>query len=164
MLSIFVIASILATTIQVQDFQDVVGDNSIGRKTLPIVFPNGSRYTPIICLVLWSMFLSSVWELSILASLAYASFGTYVGLRFFHKRSVKEDERSYLIYNVRTSFCRSHWRNANIFLRCGLPSVSLFQDTGGCSRSPPRHSNYFFIAPAPVPGIAQPTARMKHLP
>ncbi|KAF8959405.1 UbiA prenyltransferase family-domain-containing protein [Flammula alnicola] len=36
--SIFIIASILATTIQAQDFQDVDGDKLVGRRTLPSPF------------------------------------------------------------------------------------------------------------------------------
>ncbi|KAJ3513367.1 hypothetical protein NLJ89_g2987 [Agrocybe chaxingu] len=112
-LSIFVISSILATTIQAQDFQDVEGDAEVGRKTLPIVFPNLSRYTPIISLLLWSLYLTVVWEISIPSSIAFTCLGLIVGIRYYFWRSVKDDEWSYFLYNIWLAIAFSmpgYWR------------------------------------------------------
>jgi len=100
-LSIIIISSILATTIQAQDFQDVDGDKSVGRKTLPIVFPNLSRYTPMISLFFWSFYLTAIWEIGRIGTLAFYALAAIVGLRYYLLRTAKEDEISYCLYNVR---------------------------------------------------------------
>ncbi|PPQ66605.1 hypothetical protein CVT24_006916 [Panaeolus cyanescens] len=99
-LAISVISAILATTIQAQDFQDVEGDSLVGRKTLPIVFPNLSRLTPIVTLLLWSFYLTSIWEINTLATVAFFTLALVVGTRYYLWRSVKDDQMSYFLYNV----------------------------------------------------------------
>ena len=98
--SILVIAAIVVTTIQAQDFQDVIGDKAVGRYTLPIAFPNFSRYTPFITLVVWSLFLTAIWEVTILAGACFTLLGIIVGIRYYFLRSTKDDESSYLLYSV----------------------------------------------------------------
>ncbi|KAF4615939.1 hypothetical protein D9613_011359 [Agrocybe pediades] len=112
-LSIFIISSILATTIQAQDFQDVDGDKSVGRKTLPIVFPNLSRYTPLISLLLWSFYLTTLWEVGRVGTIAFNALAVLVGLRYYIFRTAKDDEISYCLYNVwlATAFAMpGYWR------------------------------------------------------
>jgi len=99
-LAIFVVVAILVTTIQAQDFQDVEGDKSVGRLTLPIAFPNLSRYTPLVSLMLWSNYLSQIWEMTFAASIAFHSLGFTVGIRYYLWRSIKDDQLSYFLYNV----------------------------------------------------------------
>ncbi|KAF8164744.1 UbiA prenyltransferase family [Crassisporium funariophilum] len=100
-LSIFIISAILATTIQTQDFQDVQGDKLVGRQTLPIAFPNISRYTPLISLVIWSLYLTSMWEIDIPGSVGFTCLAIIVGVRYYLWRTTKDDQFSYLLYNVR---------------------------------------------------------------
>ena len=98
--SISVIAAILATTIQAQDFQDVIGDKAVGRHTLPIAFPNFSRYTPLVTLVMWSLYLTTMWEITTPAGVGFTFLGIVVGIRYYFWRSTKDDEWSYVLYNV----------------------------------------------------------------
>ncbi|KDR74291.1 hypothetical protein GALMADRAFT_250079 [Galerina marginata CBS 339.88] len=112
-LSIFIIAAILATTIQTQDFQDVDGDKSVGRSTLPIAFPNLSRYTPLISLLLWSSYLTFIWEISGMGSLGFTCLAIVVGLRYFLLRTTKDDQLSYFLYNIWLAIAFSmpgYWR------------------------------------------------------
>ena len=98
--SISVIAAVLATTIQAQDFQDVIGDKAVGRYTLPIAFPNFSRYTPLVTLVTWSLYLTIMWEITTPAGVGFTFLGIVVGIRYYFWRSAKDDEWSYVLYNV----------------------------------------------------------------
>ncbi|KAF8905771.1 UbiA prenyltransferase family [Gymnopilus junonius] len=99
-LSIFIISAILATTIQAQDFQDVDGDKSVGRSTLPIAFPNLSRYTLLITLLLWSAYLTCIWEIGGIGSIGFTCLAMVVGLRYYLLRTTKDDEVSYFMYNI----------------------------------------------------------------
>ncbi|KAJ6540318.1 UbiA prenyltransferase family [Mycena capillaripes] len=92
--------AILATTIQIQDFQDCEGDTLAGRRTLPIVFPKLSRYITLFALIAWSIILCRVWSLDALAQLALISLGSVVGSRCMALRSVRDDEITYCLYNV----------------------------------------------------------------
>ena len=98
--SILISAGIFATTIQAQDFKDVVGDRIIGRKTLPIVAPDTSRPVLMISILLWSVVISKLWGLDNLASFAFIQLALAVGMRYVFLKSVKSDERSYYLYNV----------------------------------------------------------------
>ena len=103
-LSISVIAGILATTIQAQDFQDVIGDKAVGRNTLPIAFPNFSRYTLLITLIMWSLYLTTMWEIAMQGGILFTFLGIVVGVRYYFWRSSKDDEWSYVLYNVSCCF------------------------------------------------------------
>ncbi|KAH9483180.1 Fumagillin beta-trans-bergamotene synthase [Psilocybe cubensis] len=112
-LSIFTITAILATTIQAQDFQDVIGDIKTGRLTLPIAFPNFSRYTPMVSLLLWVPYLTSVWEIGTVGTIAFTVLTIIVGLRYLLLRSTKDDQLSYVWYNVWLAIAFSmpgYWR------------------------------------------------------
>jgi 4-hydroxybenzoate polyprenyltransferase len=98
--SISVIAAVLATTIQAQDFQDVIGDKAVGRHTLPIAFPNFSRYTLLVTLVIWSLYLTTMWEITTPAGVGFTFLGIVVGIRYYFWRSTKDDEWSYVLDNV----------------------------------------------------------------
>jgi len=112
-LSIFIISAILATTIQAQDFQDVDGDKSVGRSTLPIAFPKLSRCTPLISLLLWSAYLTCIWEIGGIGTCGFTCLAVIVGLRYFLLRTTKDDELSYLMYNIWLAIAFSmpgYWR------------------------------------------------------
>ena len=102
--SISVIAAVLATTIQAQDFQDVIGDKAVGRYTLPVAFPNFSRYTPMVTLVMWSLYLTIMWEITTLAGVGFTFLGIVVGIRYYFWRSSKDDEWSFVLYNASLFF------------------------------------------------------------
>ncbi|KAF5347406.1 hypothetical protein D9758_011279 [Tetrapyrgos nigripes] len=91
---------LIFTTISAQDFADVEGDKLSGRKTLPIVAPNGSRYYILSALLLWSYFLIHMWGLGPISGGIFIGVGAYVGSRYFRFRDAKNDRLSYLLYNV----------------------------------------------------------------
>ena len=100
-LAICLSTGIMASTYHVQDFKDVEGDRLIGRRTLPIVAPQHARKTVIGGLVAWSVALTLIWELDVLASAVLLLLGAVVGGRFLLCRSIRADQVSFYLYNVR---------------------------------------------------------------
>lgn len=100
MLSVLLSAMIILTTIHVQDFPDVSGDSAIGRETIPIRFPNGSRLLTTVIMILWSVILSYVWQLPQPLFLLMCIMGTWVAYRIWFFRSEEEDKKTYVVYNV----------------------------------------------------------------
>ncbi|OBZ71748.1 putative indole-3-pyruvate monooxygenase YUCCA9 [Grifola frondosa] len=84
----------------IADFRDSSGDALAGRRTLPLVYPQGSRIAITTLLILWSFFLCILWGLGILPSIIFLGLGAYVGGRFVTLRSTAADRRSYVYYNV----------------------------------------------------------------
>ena len=121
--SIITSAGILATTIQAQDFKDTEGDQLIGRKTLPIVAPHSSRPILMISLLLWAIGLSKIWELDPLASSTFILLALTVGVRFMLLKSIKSDQRSFYLYNVRICLPRPKRK----FIDGDLPSFGSLQ-------------------------------------
>jgi 4-hydroxybenzoate polyprenyltransferase len=91
---------LIFTTIQTQDFADVAGDAMLGRHTFPMSFPKFSRVFTMCSMIFWSVFLSEIWELGMLSSLALSSLGAYIGWRFYTLREEIDDATSYKIYNI----------------------------------------------------------------
>ena len=98
--SIAVSAGIIATTIHAQDFRDIDGDRTIGRKTIPIAFSNSAPWTVITPLIVWSAILSLFWNLDYIASVAFATLAAYVGMLFVTGKTVSEYVVAYHWYNV----------------------------------------------------------------
>ncbi|KAJ6496295.1 UbiA prenyltransferase family-domain-containing protein [Mycena sanguinolenta] len=103
-LSLIFSFGIIVTTIHTQDFQDRVGDKMTGRRTLPIVLPVLSRYTIFVGVIAWSVVLSRVWRLDLLAQIPLTLLGTIVGFRCSMLRTVQSDKLTYVLYNVSSSF------------------------------------------------------------
>jgi len=99
-LALILTAAIIATTTHTQDFRDVDGDRLIGRKTIPIVIPSASRYTPIIALCAWTICLSQVWILDHIFQAILTILAIVTGYRFFYLRTPKADRHSFLLYNI----------------------------------------------------------------
>ena len=95
-------AALIFTTIHAQDFRDISGDEAIGRKTFPVLWPWASRLSMALFLPAWSVFLSLCWETHIALVLPFAVLGTYVGLEFFLNKTdeVSRHKRAYKHYNV----------------------------------------------------------------
>ena len=100
LISFAVNALIIFSTIHAQDFRDEEGDKIMGRRTIPIVWPEGSRVWILVMLTAWSVGLSCACDLAIPFSVLFCCLSLYVGLRFFQKRTADADRRSYLYYNV----------------------------------------------------------------
>jgi hypothetical protein len=96
-----IISGILVfTSVQGQDFPDVEGDKTVGRMTFPIYAPELSRFLMLFVTMAWSVFLSWFWEVGPISSALFTSFGIYLGLRYYCRRTIEADRRSYLIFNV----------------------------------------------------------------
>ncbi|KAI0065526.1 hypothetical protein BV25DRAFT_1764293, partial [Artomyces pyxidatus] len=91
---------IILTTIHVQDFRDEIGDKLVGRRTLPIVFPEASRIGTIVAMVSWSVGLSVACGLRLPFATALCALASFVGLRCYRLRTAEADRTSYCYYNV----------------------------------------------------------------
>lgn len=95
-------AAMVATTIHVQDFGDVVGDRAIGRRTLPITHPNFARLSVPVLLIAWSVGLGYIWNLDCYTNLFLLGVATTTSFRFLWLRKTTQDKTSYgYWYNVR---------------------------------------------------------------
>jgi len=101
MISFAINVLITLSTIHAQDFADEVGDKLIGRRTVPIVWPEGSRTGILVMLTTWSIGLSWACGLAFPFSMPFCAWAVFIGLRFFRKRTAEEDQLSYRYYNVR---------------------------------------------------------------
>ena len=96
------IAVVIFTTIQAQDFKDVEGDILVNRQTLPILFPTASRVVTSLLVPLWSLVFAYCYPTADpMVSSAAVVLGAIIGTRFWFERTREGDKRSYLLYNVR---------------------------------------------------------------
>ena len=119
MISFAINALIILSTIHAQDFRDEVGDKLMGRRTIPIMWPEGSRIGILVMLTGWSIGLSWARGLAFSFSVPFCAWAVFIGLRFFWKRTAEEDQLSYRYYNVRffdTSTAQSQLNNTPTFL------------------------------------------------
>ncbi|KAG1867040.1 UbiA prenyltransferase family [Suillus tomentosus] len=91
---------VVLLTVHAQDFADVNGDRRSGRRTLPIIAPEGSRIYMLCALPLFSFALASVWSLGPLSSLLFVSMGSWVGIRYYLFRDEIRDQSTYRLYNI----------------------------------------------------------------
>jgi len=91
---------IIATTIQAQDFKDVLGDRIFNRSTMPIVWPRASRVTVLVAMAAWSLWLPRIWGISSGVADVFGATGLSVGLCCYLFRSVKADQFMYILYNL----------------------------------------------------------------
>jgi hypothetical protein len=99
---------IILTTGWAQDFADQEGDRQQGNITVPILAPKASRVLFPIALILWGMALIAIWEQDLSVSIPFLLLTAIAGVRFCVFRTTKEDEMSYLLYNV--SLINLHFR------------------------------------------------------
>ncbi|KAG1722542.1 UbiA prenyltransferase family [Suillus paluster] len=105
--------AVFASTLHAQDFKDVEGDRLIGRKTLPIAFPNLARMSMMIALPLWSICLSRVWGVNALCTFAFTAYAAIVGLRFMTCNTSQAARMSCKLYSLWFSVAHllpAYWR------------------------------------------------------
>ncbi|KAI0827783.1 UbiA prenyltransferase family [Trametes gibbosa] len=98
--SVLASIGIFATTIHTQDFKDVDGDRSIGRRTIPIVFGEAARWTVIVPLCLWSLGLSVFWGLDAITGTVFTALAVFVGMLYLRAQSVHEYQVAFYWYNL----------------------------------------------------------------
>ena len=95
-----ILGGVIATTIQFQDLYDQTGDAMRGRRTVPLVAGDAiSRLTLIIPMLFWSWACPSFWNLGFAGWALPMTLGIVVAFRLYHYRGVKEDKRSFLLWN-----------------------------------------------------------------
>jgi hypothetical protein len=99
--SLVINALIIFSTIHAQDFRDELGDRLMGRRTIPMVWPEGSRVWIFVIVTAWSVGLSWAYQLAPHFSVPFCALAVFVGLCFLRKRTADADRRSYRYYNVR---------------------------------------------------------------
>ncbi|KAG1735608.1 UbiA prenyltransferase family [Suillus paluster] len=98
--ALYCCAIVIVLTIHAQDFADIEGDRKSGRRTLPIVAPEGSRIYMLCVLPLLSFALASFWSVGPLCSILFMCTGSWVALRYFLFRDKISDEATYRLYNI----------------------------------------------------------------
>jgi 4-hydroxybenzoate polyprenyltransferase len=93
-------AIIVFSTVHVQDFADVEGDMVMGRKTLPIVAPVGSRTLTVLTLLAYSWYVTEFWDIGPLARTLLVLYGAAIAWRYARFHACDQDKRTYLLYNV----------------------------------------------------------------
>ena len=98
---ILLISMVIFTTVQVQDMADQAGDHTRQRRTLPLVFGDGTaRWTVVIPVGFWSLFCPRFFHLGALGFLMPVLLGGTVILRTLTIRSVEGDKQTYRVYNI----------------------------------------------------------------
>ena len=93
-------AGIVLTTIQAQDYKDVLGDTAAGRVTLPIAYPELSRVITAFVLIAWSWAISKTWRLDDTTAAVLGVLAMVVGISFVARRDSRADKVSFYWYNV----------------------------------------------------------------
>ena len=91
---------VILTTIHAQDFADIAGDSALGRVTFPIRAPALSRALIYLGIPLLSLALSVAWDMFWAARVLFLALGSAVAWRFYAFRTISQDARSYVLYNV----------------------------------------------------------------
>jgi len=103
-ISVTVNTLVILSTIHSQDFRDQIGDKRAGRRTIPMVWPEGSQISILVILVAWSVGLSWACGLAYLFSIPFCALAAFIGLRFLWERTADEDQQSFQYYTVRYHF------------------------------------------------------------
>lgn len=141
LIALLVSGLLIFTTIHAQDFADAEGDKRSGRRTLPIIAPEGSRVYIFAALPLWSIALSALWGLGPMSAIIFLCMGAFVGSQYFRFRDAKQDEKSYVLYNV-SFFLRYQYASFDpwIFVfsltDVSIPAFSLISRYGYWLRTP----------------------------
>jgi len=99
-ISVTINTLITLSTIHSQDFRDQVGDKRVGRWTIPMAWPTGSRISILVILTAWSVGLSWACGLVYHFSVPFCMLAVFIGLRFVRKHTIDEDRLSYRYYNI----------------------------------------------------------------
>jgi 1,4-dihydroxy-2-naphthoate octaprenyltransferase len=93
-------AIVILTTIHVQDFADVEGDAAMGRRTLPIISPVGSRLLAITTITAYSWYVAAFWATGPAVQTLFMLYGFAIAFRCACYRDCRQDKRTYVMYNV----------------------------------------------------------------
>lgn len=96
---VLMVAVLIFTTIQLQDFRDEPGDRTRGRKTiLSLVGDASCRWTVVIAVAFWSAALPAMWGLRWEGYAGPVVFGTTIVVRILTWRGVDADKLTYKVW------------------------------------------------------------------
>jgi hypothetical protein len=96
-----IIAAVVATTVQVQDLPDQVGDGERNRKTIPLVLGDGlARWTVSVPMAAWGLACPRYWHLSGYATAVFGGLAFTVAVRTLIWRNISADRMTFLIWNL----------------------------------------------------------------
>ncbi|PCH35444.1 hypothetical protein WOLCODRAFT_80556 [Wolfiporia cocos MD-104 SS10] len=98
--SVLISAGVILTTIHAQDFRDVQGDLDTGRRTFPIISPAAARLTVLVGLLCWTAAAIHIWQLDWIIAMLITVLAIFIGWRFLIRTTVRDDEVSYILYNI----------------------------------------------------------------
>ena len=98
---LFMIGTVVATTVHTQDMYDQVGDRAAGRRTIPLVFGDGvARCSIALAIPIWSWLCPLYWSSKFSGFLIPVVLGFCISGRSLAKRTVVDDRDTFRLYNV----------------------------------------------------------------
>jgi 4-hydroxybenzoate polyprenyltransferase len=97
----FLIGGIIFSTVQIQDMPDQEGDETRGRRTLPLVIGDmPARWSIVIFVAFWSLIAPTFWRLGLGGYILPVVLSGLIAGRLLWKRAVEDDKFSFKIWNV----------------------------------------------------------------
>lgn len=97
----WIIAAVVCTTLQIQDFHDQEGDRYRGRSTIPILIGDAAgRWTVVTPMLIWSWFVPSFWGMSMSGYLAPLGIGCVISWRSLMRKGVESDRATYKMWGL----------------------------------------------------------------
>ena len=95
------IGGIVFSTVQIQDLYDQDGDKLRGRNTLPLVLGDAqARWITAVSMSVWCWMSPWFWGLHWTAYTVSVGLGCLIGLRLLTRRAVKDDRRTFMLWNM----------------------------------------------------------------
>jgi 4-hydroxybenzoate polyprenyltransferase len=97
----WIIAAVVCTTLHISDFHDQEGDRYRGRSTIPILIGDvAARWTVVTPMLMWSWFVPSFWNMSIVGYLAPLGIGCLISWRSLIRKGVESDRATYKMWGL----------------------------------------------------------------
>ena len=101
---IVIISAVIATTIQIQDLKDQVGDQQRGRRTMPLILGDKmTRWSIVLALAFWGVFVPVFWRVGISGFLIPAVMAAVIGVRVYRWRNTEADRLSWQLWTMWTA-------------------------------------------------------------
>jgi 4-hydroxybenzoate polyprenyltransferase len=97
----WIIAAVVCTTLQIQDFHDLEGDRYRGRSTIPILIGDvAARWTVVTPMLIWSWFVPSFWNMTMVGYAAPLGIGGLISWRSLMHKGVESDRVTYKMWGL----------------------------------------------------------------
>lgn len=99
-----IVWSVIFSTMQIMDLEDMKGDAARGRKTMPISLGQSlTRWSIIMSIISWSLICPVFWHLTISGFILSLSAGCFLAFRVCFYRGMREDKMNFHIWSLWTS-------------------------------------------------------------